>query len=188
MSWVCHGRNRALKRFRLKCRFRLAKSGTYCIVRRFTSARSASQGPFCMDFMPDSPLWLIYLGVAIGPFVQEDAAVFTAGTLSANGMYNSTTLFIVILLGLIASDAWKYWIGRVALKNPRAKAYAEKQHVTDFKDKVKRHLGVTLLTVRFVPLARVPTYVACGFFHVSYLRYLFWISISALLYVIAVFL
>jgi len=141
-----------------------------------------------MDFMPDSPLWLIYLGVAIGPFVQEDAAVFTAGTLSANGMYNSTTLFIVILLGLIASDAWKYWIGRVALKNPRAKAYAEKQHVTDFKDKVKRHLGVTLLTVRFVPLARVPTYVACGFFHVSYLRYLFWISISALLYVIAVFL
>ncbi|WP_416879064.1 DedA family protein [Litorimonas sp.] len=133
------------------------------------------------------PSWLLYLGIAAGPFVQEDAAVLAAATLSASKPQHFPEIFFVILIGLILSDVWKYWIGWAALKNPHARAFAEKKHVANLQDKVQRHLFFTLLGARFLPLARVPAYVACGYFSVSYLRYCLYIAFTATLYSIVVF-
>lgn len=133
------------------------------------------------------PSWLLYLGIAAGPFVQEDAAVLAAATLSASKPQHFPTIFFVILIGLILSDVWKYWIGWAALKNPHARAFAEKKHVANLQDKVQRHLLVTLLGARFLPLARVPAYVACGYFNVSYAKYSLYIAFSATLYTIVIF-
>lgn len=133
------------------------------------------------------PSWLLYLGIAAGPFVQEDAAVLAAATLSASKPQHFPTIFFVILIGLILSDVWKYWIGWAALKNPHARAFAEKKHVANLQDKVQRHLFFTLLGARFLPLARVPAYVACGYFKVSYARYCLYIAFTATLYSIIIF-
>jgi len=139
-----------------------------------------------MDLMPDSVL-LIYMGVFLGPFVQEDAAVMTAASLSANNPDYFPTMFFVILAGLFFSDIWKYWIGRAALSNARARAFAEKKHVTDLQDKVQRHTLAALLTARFVPLARIPAYVACGFFKIPYWKFCAYIALTATLYTIIIF-
>ena len=96
-----------------------------------------------MDFLTDSPLFP-YISVFLGPFVQEDAAVLLAASLSANNPNYFPTMFFVILAGLFLSDIWKYWIGWAALKNPRARAFAEKKHVTELQDKVQRYTLVTL--------------------------------------------
>ncbi len=133
------------------------------------------------------PNWLLYLGIAIGPFVQEDAAVLAAATLSASNPAHFPNIFFVILIGLFLSDIWKYWIGWAALKNPRAKAFTEKKHVANLQDKVQRHTFVTLLGARFLPLARVPAYVACGYFGVSYPKYCVIIGITAFLYTVIIF-
>lgn len=45
----------------------------------------------------------------------------------------------------------------------------------------------TLIAVRFIPLARVPTYLATGFFGVPYIKYWLSIAFSAVLYVTAIF-
>jgi len=47
------------------------------------------------------PSWLLYLGIALGPFVQEDAAVLAAATLSASDPQHFPNVFIFILIGLI---------------------------------------------------------------------------------------
>jgi membrane protein DedA with SNARE-associated domain len=133
------------------------------------------------------PNWLLYLGIAAGPFVQEDAAVLAAATLSASNPAHFPNVFFVILLGLIASDIWKYWIGWAALKNPRARAFTEKKHVAKLQDKVQRHTFVTLMGARFLPLARVPAYVACGYFKVSYAKFCAIVAFSALIYTIVIF-
>lgn len=133
------------------------------------------------------PSWLLYLGIAVGPFVQEDAAVLAAATLSASNPKHFPTIFFVILAGLILSDIWKYWIGWAALKYPRAKAFTEKKHVANLQDKVQRHLFFTLLGARFLPLARIPAYVACGYFSVSYARFCTYIAMTATLYTMAIF-
>lgn len=139
-----------------------------------------------MDFFTDSPL-LPYLSVFFGPFVQEDAAVLLAASLSANNPHYFPTMFFVILAGLFLSDIWKYWIGWAALKNPRAKAFAEKKHVADLQDKVQRYTLVTLFGARFLPLARIPAYVACGFFRVPYWKFCLMIALTATVYTIVIF-
>ena len=80
-----------------------------------------------MEFLTDSSL-PIYLIIFFSPFVQEDAAVLYAASLSANNpaLY-FPKMFFVILAGLFLSDIWKYWIGWAALRNPKARAFAEKK-------------------------------------------------------------
>jgi len=139
-----------------------------------------------MDFLTDSTL-LIYIGIFLGPFVQEDAAVLGAASLSANNPDYFPAMFFVILAGLFLSDIWKYWIGWAALKNPRARAFAEKKHVADLQDKVQKYTLVTLFGARFLPLARVPAYVACGFFKVPYWKFCVIIALTATIYTLVIF-
>ncbi len=133
------------------------------------------------------PGWVLYLGVFLGPFIQEDAAVIGAATLSESNPEHFPTIFFVILFGLFLSDIWKYWIGRAAHTSRRARAYAEKEHIVDFSDKVSRHLIPTLLTARFLPLARIPVYVACGYFKVNYAKFCTVIFATALIYCTVIF-
>ena len=139
-----------------------------------------------MDWLTDSPL-LIYIGVFFGPFVQEDAAVLGAASLSAANPSYFPTIFFVILAGLFLSDIWKYWIGWAALKNPKARAFAEKQHVANWQVKLQKHTVLTLFGARFLPLARVPAYVACGFFKVPYWKFCLLIFITAFCYTVVIF-
>ncbi len=133
------------------------------------------------------PSWLLYLGVFVGPFVQEDAAVIAAASLSAADSAHFPVIFFVILFGLFVSDIWKYWIGRAAHTSSRARAYAEREHVLEFRGKVRRNLFMTPMTARFVPLARVPVYIACGYFKVSYARFCAIIFVTAFVYCAVIF-
>lgn len=140
-----------------------------------------------MDFVPEGSMWLLYLGLFIGPFVQEDAAVIGAASLSLSESNHWISIFGFILAGLIASDSWKYWLGWAAKHHKWAKKYAERESVMKMRDGVLSNSVKTLLAVRFIPLARVPTYLATGFFGVPYLKYWLCIAFSALLYVTIIF-
>jgi membrane protein DedA with SNARE-associated domain len=146
-----------------------------------------TEGFFGMVAAMMDPSWILYLGIFFGPFVQEDAAVIAAATLSAADASHFPVIFFVILTGLFVSDIWKYWIGYAAHTSARARAYADREHVAEFSDKIRRNLFMTLLTARFVPLARVPVYVACGYFKVSYPKFCLIIFFTALPYCLVVF-
>lgn len=133
------------------------------------------------------PSWYLYIGIFLGPFVQEDAAVLAAATLSASAPEHFPVVFFLILFGLFMSDAWKYWIGFSAHASPRARKWAETDKVMAMKDRVNRHAVTTLLTARFLPLARIPAYVACGYFKMNYAKFCAIIFMTALLYCIVIF-
>lgn len=133
------------------------------------------------------PSWQLYLPILIGPFVQEDAAVIAAAALCAADPQHFPNVFIIILIGLIASDAWKYWIGYAAHTHPKMRAMAEKERVVSMGEKVKTNTVVTLFAARFIPFARVPSYIACGYFKIPYWKFFLTISVTALLYVMIVF-
>ena len=133
------------------------------------------------------PSWYLYLGIFIGPFVQEDAAVIAAATLCASDPQHFPVIFFVILTGLFFSDIWKYWIGYSAHASERARKWAEKDNVMAMGERVKAHAFMTLLTARFLPLARVPAYIACGYFKMNYLKFCAIIFFTALLYCTVIF-
>ena len=131
--------------------------------------------------------WALYLAIFALPFIQEDVAVIAAATASLAGAGSTLILFIVILLGLSASDIWKYWVGWFARHYSWAHKFAEKPGVSVAGMLVKDELYKTLLTARFVPGTRIPTYVACGFFESPYLRFAIYVVSTALLYVVIMF-
>lgn len=133
------------------------------------------------------PSWYLYAGIFFGPFVQEDAAVIGAATLCATDPQHFPAVFFIILVGLFVSDIWKYWIGYSAHASSRARKWADKDKVAALSNHVQSHAFKTLLIARFVPLARIPTYVACGYFKVNYAKFCLYIFITALLYCAVIF-
>ena len=129
----------------------------------------------------------LFAAIFFLPFLQEDAAVIGAATASLLGLAPTHLLFITIVLGLLASDAWKYWIGRWARRYEWAHKFAEKPGVSVAGDLVRKEFVQTMLTARFVPGTRIPTYVACGFFKAHYGKYLVVLTGTATLYVIIMF-
>lgn len=129
----------------------------------------------------------LYASIFILPFVQEDVAVIAAATASIGGAGAWQLLFVAVLLGLTASDVWKYWVGWFARRYKWAHRFAEKPGVSVAGKLVQDELYKTLLTARFVPGTRIPTYVACGFFAAPYVRFVTYVVSTAFLYVAFMF-
>lgn len=132
-------------------------------------------------------MWGVYLCLLVAPFIQEDAAVIGAASLSLTAMVNPALIFILCAFGLIASDLWKYWLGRAARTRDWAKKFAEKPAVTKAEGLMGDKLGTSLMTVRFVPGARIAFYIAAGYFLASWLRFAVWVVLSAIVYIGVVF-
>ncbi len=141
-----------------------------------------------MDFIPEGSMWLLYLGLFIGPFIQEDTAVIGAASLSLSAASPWFPIYAAVLAGLIASDSWKYFMGWAAKHHAWAKKYGARDRVQKLKHVVQNNAVKTLITVRFLPMARIPTYIATGFFGVPYIKYWLSIAFSGVLYVSMFFL
>lgn len=129
----------------------------------------------------------LYFAIFALPFLQEDAAVIGAATASIMNLAPTSLLVAAILSGLMASDAWKYWIGRLARRYEWAHKFAEKPGVSVAGDLVRKEFIQTMLTARFVPGTRIPTYVACGFFKANYGKYILVLFMTAAMYVTIMF-
>jgi len=131
--------------------------------------------------------WALYAAVFFTPFIQEDVAVIGAATASLAGVAPTESLLPAVLAGLVASDAWKYWMGRLARQYEWAHKFAEKPGVSIAGDLINKEFMQTMLTARFVPGTRIPTYIAAGFFKAHYPRYVLTLVFTASLYVAIVF-
>ncbi|MHA7871418.1 MAG: hypothetical protein ACX939_03620, partial [Hyphococcus sp.] len=74
--------------------------------------------------------WVLYFSIFFLPFLQEDAAVIGAATASLAGAAPTAFILTAILTGLVASDAWKYWMGRLARQYQWAHKFAERPGVS----------------------------------------------------------
>ncbi|MEM1379553.1 MAG: VTT domain-containing protein [Pseudomonadota bacterium] len=132
-------------------------------------------------------LWAVYLGILIAPFIQEDAAVIGATSLAASGMHNAAAVLAVALIGLSASDLWKYAIGALAQRSAWARRLAEGPRVKAAGDVVRERLGSAIFTARFIPGTRIALYIAAGYFRAPFQRFALFIVLSAALLIGALF-
>ncbi|MEO9968658.1 MAG: VTT domain-containing protein [Hyphomonadaceae bacterium] len=131
--------------------------------------------------------WGIYVLVALGPFVQEDAAILSAAAASVAGLGTVRGIFLSLIVGLSISDLWKYWLGRAAHTYEWGRKAALKPGVQAAKSQVIEKLGVSLIIARFVPGTRIPLYLACGFFRAPFWKVALFVVSSAILYVVIAF-
>jgi len=138
------------------------------------------------QFFSISP-FLIYAGVVLAPSIHEDAAVLSVTAAAAAEFGDPFILLPLVFIGLLISGAWKYGLGRMARTRAWAQRFARHPRVTQARDQVVTRLGMTLLTVRFVPGTRIPFFIACGYFQAPLPRYLTFLAIAAAAYVGAAF-
>ena len=131
--------------------------------------------------------WVLFGALFLTPFLQEDFGVILAAAASLAGAAPTAFLAAAILTGLIASDAWKYWIGRLARRYQWAHKFAEKPGVSIAGDLIRKEFMQTMLTARFVPGTRIPTYIAAGFFKAHYPKYILTLAFTASFYICVVF-
>ena len=131
--------------------------------------------------------WVLFGALFLTPFLEEDFGVILAATASLAGTAPTILLIAAILTGLVASDAWKYWMGRLARRYQWAHKFAEKPGVSVAGDLIRKEFLQTMLTARFVPGTRIPTYIAAGFFKAHYPKYVLTLVFTASLYIGVVF-
>ncbi|MBY0565996.1 MAG: hypothetical protein K2P70_01695 [Hyphomonadaceae bacterium] len=136
-------------------------------------------------FMPE--ISAIYLALFIAPFLQEDAAVVGSASAASIHPADAAGIFFVSLLGLVLSDAWKYWAGYYAQAWPPAARWARTPKVAALREAVLGRLAMALLSARFIPGTRIPLYLACGVFRAPFHRFLLLITLTGALYLGATF-
>lgn len=129
----------------------------------------------------------LYACFLLLPLIQEDVAVFLAASASASGLGNPALSFLMVLIGLTASAVLYYAIGHAANSQNWARQFSENAKVTKAGDRLKHNLVKSLFIARFVPPVRIPFYMAAGLFKLDLLKILIFSVVTAILYVVIVF-
>lgn len=118
-----------------------------------------------------SPLFVPFV-IILATFVLEDAATVSVGVLSADGHISIAVGVISLIIGIVLGDFGLYGLGRLAITHPRIRRWVEHKKIAPVKRFIHDELISTVITTRFLPGLRLPTYLACGFFEVPFLSFL----------------
>jgi len=130
-----------------------------------------------------APMVGAILAAAAAPFVQEDAAVIGSAALAVADPPHAHIWLTACLVGLIASDLWKYGLGALAHRSAALARFAAKPKVAAARDAVVRRLGAALIAARFVPGTRVPLYLAAGYARAPFVKFATFVTLSGAAYV-----
>lgn len=115
--------------------------------------------------------WVVPLAIIAATFILEDAATVGVGVLASGGHISILVGIVSLFVGIALGDFGLYWLGRLALIHPGIRRWVEHKKVAGVKGFIHESLTPTVITVRFLPGMRLPTYLACGFFNVPFRRF-----------------
>ncbi len=114
--------------------------------------------------------------LGLATFVQEDVPTISAAVLAATGRLTWTTAFLGCFLGIWAGDALLYLIARVLgrplLEMAWARRWAPPESVARSERWFSEKGSWLLVSSRFIPGTRLPTYLAAGFLRLPFGRFL----------------
>jgi len=93
------------------------------------------------------------------------------GVMAADGLISVPLGLVSLVSGIALGDMGLYGIGRLAVSHPRLRQWVERETFRPLRTWLDRRLFATVIAARFLPGARLPTYLACGFFAVPFLRF-----------------
>jgi membrane protein DedA with SNARE-associated domain len=125
-------------------------------------------------------------------FVQEDVPTVGAALLAASGNLAWQAGFLGVFLGIWMGDALLYLlargIGRPLLQRPWAKRFFDRAAVARSEQWFAEKGTWLLLSSRFVPGTRLPTYLAAGFLRLPFGRFLLVTGSAVAVWTIGIFL
>ena len=125
-------------------------------------------------------------GLVVTPFLPGDSLLFVVGAFAAVGSFNIFWVFITLFLAAVLGDTVNYAVGKLIGKKLIAKRshrlfkreYIEKTHKF-----FEKYGGKTIILARFVPIVRTFAPFVAGVGVMSYVKFLAYNIIGALLWV-----
>jgi membrane protein DedA with SNARE-associated domain len=125
-------------------------------------------------------------------FVQEDVPTVSAALLAAAGNLTWQTGFVGCFFGIWIGDALLYLVarsfGRPLLEYPWAKPFFNRDTIAQSEQWFAEKGTWLLLSSRFVPGTRLPTYLAAGFLRLSFGRFLLVTGAAVAVWTVGIFL
>lgn len=139
-----------------------------------------------LDAAANDPI-LQFIAIIIGTFILEDAMTFLAAMQVAAGALPAWLALLALYLGIALGDVGLFGLGRLAATHPWARRYIGKRELDRARTWLNGRLMTAVISTRFLPGARLPTYTACGFLGVSFDRFVFSVIVGTILWTTLLF-
>ena len=125
-------------------------------------------------------------GFVVTPFLPGDSLLFVAGAVAAAGGMDPVILAAVLITAALCGDNVNYWVGRFL--GPKVFQFEGSRWLKqDNLDRthafMERHGPKAIIIARFVPVVRTFVPFVCGIGRLTYLRFLGFSVLGALLWV-----
>ncbi len=131
---------------------------------------------------------VLMLIILVCTFVAEDPTCLAAGLLVAQGLIGFIPACVACLVGIFIGDLVLYLIGRFLgrpiLRKPPLKWLVSEQQIDEMSERFSKNpKGLALIvSSRFIPGSRVPTFVAAGIMKLDWHKLIFLFFIAAALW------
>lgn len=131
---------------------------------------------------------VLMLVILVCTFVAEDPTCLAAGLLVAQGLIGFVPATLACLVGIFIGDLVLYLIGRFLgrpiLRKPPLKWLVSEQQIDEMSERFSKNpKGLALIvSSRFIPGSRVPTFVAAGIMKLDWHKLIFLFFIAAALW------
>jgi len=131
-------------------------------------------------------LALILVLIAAATLISEDLTCIGAGMLAATGTIDLLPAILASFAGILFGDVLLYlagrWLGRPALQYPPLKWFIRSADLDRASQWFDRKGPVIILTSRFLPGSRLPTYFGAGILRTGFGHFLLYFTIAAALW------
>lgn len=141
------------------------------LVRSQADPERVAQAAVPIDAMNTAPLsgpllGLIVLLIVVGTLISEDLTLIAAGLLAARGSISILAAMSASFVGILLGDIFLYvtgrWFGRLALNRAPLRWFVRTADLDRSRRWMERNNPSIILSSRFVPGARLPTYFGAG--------------------------
>ncbi len=123
-------------------------------------------------------------GLVVTPFLPGDSLLFVAGAVAAAGGMDPVLLGAILIAAALCGDNVNYWIGRfLGPKLFRFKGWLKQENLDRTHAFMERHGPKAIVIARFVPVVRTFVPFVSGLGRLTYLRFLGYSVLGALLWV-----
>lgn len=147
---------------------------------------AAAARPFDPRTMPPASgigFAVLLLLIVAGTLLSEDLTCLATGLLVARGTIGFIPGTLACLVGIVVGDMLLYAagriIGRAAIRRPPLRWVLHEADLARFSSWFSRKGPPLVLTTRFIPGTRLPTYLAAGVLHTRFLPFAGWFVLAA---------
>ncbi len=128
---------------------------------------------------------LVAVALGLATLFSEDIACISGGLLAGKGVISFFTAVLGCYLGIFVGDLWLFWMGRTGSswlqRLPGVARYWEKT-LRFSENWVERNAPLVVISSRFIPGSRLPTYLALGMSGLPMKRFILWFAFAVLLW------